>query len=42
MGGAGAPLTPPESVHGIRRVLANLKPQDAGSFLSYDGSIIAW
>ena len=42
MGGASAPLTPEESVRGIRRVLDGLQQDDSGKFLSYDGTAIPW
>jgi NAD(P)-dependent dehydrogenase (short-subunit alcohol dehydrogenase family) len=42
MGGAGADITPSESVSGMRRVIASLKPKDTGRFLNYDGSEIPW
>jgi NAD(P)-dependent dehydrogenase (short-subunit alcohol dehydrogenase family) len=42
MGGEAAPLAPETSVRGLRKVLAGLRPQDSGSFFSYDGSTIPW
>ncbi len=42
MGGAGAAITPQESVAGIRRVIASATRADNGSFRNYDGSVIAW
>jgi NAD(P)-dependent dehydrogenase (short-subunit alcohol dehydrogenase family) len=42
MGGAGAPLAPETSVSGLRKVIAGLRRQDSGKFLSYDGSPIPW
>ena len=42
MGGKQAPLQPRESVAGIRRVIAGLKPVDSGKFFNYDGSSIPW
>jgi NAD(P)-dependent dehydrogenase (short-subunit alcohol dehydrogenase family) len=42
MGGKGAPLAPEASVRGLRKVLAGLKPEDSGKFLSHDGSAIPW
>jgi NAD(P)-dependent dehydrogenase (short-subunit alcohol dehydrogenase family) len=42
MGGQSAPLTPPASVQGLRRVVAGLRAQDSGKFLAYDGSTIPW
>ena len=37
MGGAGAPLTPEESVRGMLATLANLAPADQGQLLHHDG-----
>ncbi|MBU6465625.1 MAG: SDR family oxidoreductase, partial [Burkholderiales bacterium] len=37
MGGAGAPLTPEESVRGMLATLANLTPADQGQLLHHDG-----
>lgn len=42
MGGAGATLAPADSVHGLRKVLAGLRPEDSGKFFSYDGTPIPW
>jgi NAD(P)-dependent dehydrogenase (short-subunit alcohol dehydrogenase family) len=42
MGGAGAALTPSDSVAAMRRVIAGLRLADSGRFLSYDGSEIPW
>jgi NAD(P)-dependent dehydrogenase (short-subunit alcohol dehydrogenase family) len=42
MGGADAPLRPEESIAGMIRVFARLRPDDSGKFLSYDGSEIPW
>jgi NAD(P)-dependent dehydrogenase (short-subunit alcohol dehydrogenase family) len=42
MGGAGAPLSPQNSVEGLRKVIAGLKPADSGRFFSHDGSTIPW
>jgi NAD(P)-dependent dehydrogenase (short-subunit alcohol dehydrogenase family) len=42
MGGESAPLAPETSVRGLRKVLAGLKREDSGKFLSYDGSTIPW
>jgi NAD(P)-dependent dehydrogenase (short-subunit alcohol dehydrogenase family) len=42
MGGASAPLAPETSVSGLRKVIAGLRRQDSGKFLSYDGSTIPW
>ncbi|WP_426396585.1 SDR family oxidoreductase [Ralstonia sp. R-29] len=42
MGGAGAAITPQESVAGIRRVIAGATRADNGTFRNYDGSVIEW
>ena len=42
MGGAGAPLSPRDSVRGLRRVLGSLRPQDSGKFLAHDATAIPW
>ncbi|HZS84135.1 MAG TPA: SDR family oxidoreductase [Stellaceae bacterium] len=42
MGGAGAPVLPADSVAGMRKVIAGLKPEDSGRFYDYTGAAIAW
>jgi NAD(P)-dependent dehydrogenase (short-subunit alcohol dehydrogenase family) len=42
MGGANATLTPEQAVTRMRQTLAHLTPEQAGQFVSYDGSPIAW
>jgi NAD(P)-dependent dehydrogenase (short-subunit alcohol dehydrogenase family) len=42
MGGPGADLQPPESVAGMRQVIAGLTAAQSGHFLNYDGSEIPW
>ena len=42
MGGAGAPLQPPESVTGMRAVIAGLSQSDTGKFFNYDGAELSW
>ncbi|HYV19786.1 MAG TPA: SDR family oxidoreductase [Verrucomicrobiae bacterium] len=42
MGGPNAPLTPEESVTGMRRVLDGLKPENTGQFWSYKGTQVPW
>ena len=42
MGGASAPLRPPESVAGMRRVIAGLTPAQSGGFFNHDGTVIPW
>ncbi|MFV3129379.1 SDR family oxidoreductase [Niveispirillum sp. KHB5.9] len=42
MGGPKAPVTPPDSVAGMRRVIAGATPADSGAFFGYDGRRIPW
>jgi NAD(P)-dependent dehydrogenase (short-subunit alcohol dehydrogenase family) len=42
MGGPNAPLTPEESVTGMRKVLDGLKPENTGQFWSYKGTQVPW
>jgi NAD(P)-dependent dehydrogenase (short-subunit alcohol dehydrogenase family) len=42
MGGENAPLTPEESVRGLKKVISGLRQDDSGKFLSHDGSEIPW
>jgi len=42
MGGAKAPLAPPESVAGMRTVIESLSLASTGRFVGYDGEEIAW
>jgi NAD(P)-dependent dehydrogenase (short-subunit alcohol dehydrogenase family) len=42
MGGANAPLLPPESVKGMRQVMEGLRLGNSGRFLSYDGKELPW
>ena len=42
MGGDNAPLTPEQSVRGLRKVIAGLSKTDSGKFLSHDGTEIPW
>jgi NAD(P)-dependent dehydrogenase (short-subunit alcohol dehydrogenase family) len=42
MGGAGAPVERKDSVAGMRKVIAKLKPADSGGFFNYDGAAIQW
>ncbi|MSP59986.1 MAG: SDR family oxidoreductase [Myxococcales bacterium] len=42
MGGARAPLSPEESVVGLRRVIAGLGPADSGTFLDHLGAALPW
>jgi NAD(P)-dependent dehydrogenase (short-subunit alcohol dehydrogenase family) len=42
MGGPSAPLAPQESIAGMRRVIAGLRPEQSGGFFNYDGAPIPW
>jgi len=42
MGGTNAPLTPEQSISGMRRVFSRLALEDSGKFISYDGSEVPW
>ena len=42
MGGPSAPLTPADSISGMKAVLDKLTPADNGTFWSYDGSQMPW
>jgi NAD(P)-dependent dehydrogenase (short-subunit alcohol dehydrogenase family) len=42
MGGEAAPLTAPESVAGMRRVIGGLTQQDSGRFFDYEGTPVPW
>jgi len=42
MGGAGAPLSPQDSVAGMRALIDLLKPSQTGRFFGYDGAEIPW
>ena len=42
MGGSEAPLSPAESITGMRAVIDGLEPEDNGSFRKYDGSTVPW
>lgn len=42
MGGPGGAIDAPESVAGMRRVIARLSPKDNGRFYNYDGAEIPW
>lgn len=42
MGGASAPLSPRQSVTGLRKVIEGLTPADSGAFIGHDGSRLAW
>ena len=42
MGGAGAEVEIPDSVAGLRRVIAGLTPDTSGVFLDYRGNALPW
>jgi len=42
MGGTSAPLTPAQSIAGMKAVLDKLTAADNGTFWSYDGTQMAW
>ncbi len=42
MGGAQAPVTPPQSVAGMTQVIAELKPTDSGKFFNFDGAPLTY
>jgi NAD(P)-dependent dehydrogenase (short-subunit alcohol dehydrogenase family) len=42
MGGAGAPVTPQESVAGMLALIDGFGPADSGRFLDYQGEAIPW
>jgi NAD(P)-dependent dehydrogenase (short-subunit alcohol dehydrogenase family) len=42
MGGPSAPLSPEQSVSGMRKVIAGLKPSDNGKFLDWQGNELPW
>ena len=42
MGGDAAPLTPEESIAGMRRVIEGMGPEQAGGFYNYSGATIPW
>ena len=40
--GANATFTVKESAQGIRNVVANLSPEDSGTFWNFDGAPLPW
>jgi NAD(P)-dependent dehydrogenase (short-subunit alcohol dehydrogenase family) len=42
MGGASAPLTPEQSISGLKKVLAQLRIEDSGKFIDYTGAAVPW
>jgi NAD(P)-dependent dehydrogenase (short-subunit alcohol dehydrogenase family) len=42
MGGSSAPVAPRDSIAGMRRVIAKLKPADSGKFFDFQDAEIPW
>lgn len=42
MGGAGAPVTPEQSIGGMRRVIEGLGREGSGEFFDYQGQRVPW
>ncbi|MBL6853646.1 MAG: SDR family oxidoreductase [Alphaproteobacteria bacterium] len=42
MGGASAPVTPPQSVSGLRARIAELNEKNSGRFVDYQGKDLPW
>lgn len=42
MGGTNAPVTPEESISGMRQVIAGLSPKDSGQFFDFRGERVPW
>jgi NAD(P)-dependent dehydrogenase (short-subunit alcohol dehydrogenase family) len=42
MGGPNAPVTPRDSISGMRKVLARVTQKDSGGFFAYDGRSLPW
>lgn len=42
MGGSNAPIEAPESVAGMRQVIAAFSPTQSGGFFKYDGTPLPW
>ena len=42
MGGKNAPVTPEQSIRGMRQVIDGLTPEDAGTFRVFDGKSLPW
>jgi NAD(P)-dependent dehydrogenase (short-subunit alcohol dehydrogenase family) len=42
MGGTAAPITPEQSVAGMRQIIGKLNPDNTGKFTSYNGQQVAW
>ena len=42
MGGKSAPVTPQQSVAGMRKVISGLTPQADAGFLTFEGKALPW
>ena len=42
MGGQSAPVTPEQSIAGMRKVIDGLALKDSGTFLDYEGKTVPW
>ena len=42
MGGSNAPVTPHDSIAGMRKVIDRLSPTNSGQFLDYQGQQVPW
>lgn len=42
MGGKAAPVTPPQSVAGMMKVIGSLSKKDNGTFRNFDGDTLPW
>ena len=42
MGGDNAPVTPEQSIAGMRKVIDGLSAKDSGAFLDYEGNTVPW
>jgi hypothetical protein len=42
MGGANAAVDPGESAAGMRRIIAELKAEQSGCFITYQGDALPW
>jgi len=42
MGGPQAPVTPPQSIAGMTKVIAGIKAADTGKFFNFDGAPLPW
>lgn len=42
MGGPQAPVTPPQSIAGMTKVIAGITAADSGTFINFDGAPLPW